>query len=151
MEASDASVTSWHNFLLQVFITCLTPMGRGSACRASDAIRSGIRYAKWAGGSRSQTHRRAAMGGFTQDDGYVRGLAPTHDPPSLDPCLHELDHQGKTCEKFIPYGETWQLWYEASMKVKTVCNHTRVWNNNNMVWNEYQRVWNDHCGMKRDA
>jgi len=38
-------------------------------------IRSGTRYAKWAGGSRSQTHRRAAMGGFTQDDGYVRGVA----------------------------------------------------------------------------
>jgi hypothetical protein len=48
-------------------------------CRVLDAIRSGTRYAKWAGGSRSQTHRRAAMGGFTQDDGYVRGLAPTHD------------------------------------------------------------------------
>jgi hypothetical protein len=29
------------------------------------AIRSGTRYAKWAGNSRSQTHRRAAMGGFT--------------------------------------------------------------------------------------
>jgi hypothetical protein len=43
------------------------------------AIRSGTRYAKWAGGSRSQTHRRAAMGGFTQDDGYVRGVAATHD------------------------------------------------------------------------
>ncbi len=35
------------------------------------AIRSGSRYAKWAGGSRSQTHRRAAKGGFTQDDGNV--------------------------------------------------------------------------------
>jgi hypothetical protein len=45
------------------------------------AIRSGTRYAKWAGGSRSQTHRRAAIsiGGFTQDDGYMRGVAPTHD------------------------------------------------------------------------
>jgi hypothetical protein len=42
------------------------------------AIRSRTRYAKWAGGSRSQTHRRAAMGGFTQDDGYVRGVAPPH-------------------------------------------------------------------------
>ena len=50
-----------------------------NVCRASDAIRSGTRYAKWAGGSRSQTHRRAPMGGFTQDDGYVRGVAPTHD------------------------------------------------------------------------
>ena len=38
------------------------------------AIRSGARYAKWAGGFRSQTHRRAAMGGFTQDDGYVRRI-----------------------------------------------------------------------------
>ena len=54
------------------------PMGRRNACRASDAIRSGSRYAKGAGGSRSQTHRRAAKGGFTQDDGYVRGLPPTH-------------------------------------------------------------------------
>ena len=51
-------------------------MGRRNACRASDAIRSGSRYAKWAGGSRSQTHRRAAKGGFTQDDGYVQGVAP---------------------------------------------------------------------------
>ncbi len=51
---------------------------RRNACRASDAIRSGSRYAKWAGGSRSQTHRRAAKGGFNQGDGYVRGLAPTH-------------------------------------------------------------------------
>jgi hypothetical protein len=42
------------------------------------AIRSGTRYAKWAGGSRSQTHRRAAMGGFTQDDGDVQGVAPMH-------------------------------------------------------------------------
>jgi hypothetical protein len=29
-------------------------------------------------GLRPQTHRRAAMGGFIQDDGYVRGVAPTH-------------------------------------------------------------------------
>ena len=50
-----------------------------SRLAALSAIRSGTRYAKWAGGSRSQTHRRADMGGFTQDDGYVRGLAPTHD------------------------------------------------------------------------
>jgi len=57
------------------------PMERRSVCRASDAIRSGSRYAKWAGGSRSQTHRRAAKGGFTQDDGYVQGVAPdAHDP-----------------------------------------------------------------------
>jgi hypothetical protein len=61
----------------------LTPAARLHAHACSlhctlGAIRSGTRYAKWAGGSRSQTHRRAAMGGFTQDDGYVRGVAPTH-------------------------------------------------------------------------
>jgi hypothetical protein len=60
-----------------------------SRCRVLDAIRSGTRYAKWAGGSRSQTHRRAAMGGFTQDDGYVRGVAPTHDCSSRS-LFHEL-------------------------------------------------------------
>jgi hypothetical protein len=51
-----------------------------ACCRVLDAIRSGTRYSKWAGGSRSQsqTHRRAAMGGFTQDDGYVQGVAPMH-------------------------------------------------------------------------
>ena len=64
-------------------------IGVRNDCRASDAIRSGIRYAKWAGGSRSQTHRRAAKGGFTQDDGYVRGLTPTHDC-SFRSLLHEL-------------------------------------------------------------
>jgi len=50
---------------------CCTPTrsGRRSAeRRALSAIRYGTRYAKWAGGSRSQTHRRAAKGGFTQDD-----------------------------------------------------------------------------------
>ena len=62
-----------------VDVLVLHQWGRQNVCRASDAIRSGTRYAKWAGGSRSQTHRRAAMGGFTQDDGYVRGVAPTHD------------------------------------------------------------------------
>ena len=31
--------------------------------------------AKWARGSRSQTHRRAAKGGFTQDDGKVERRA----------------------------------------------------------------------------
>ena len=69
---------------------CLKPMGRRNDCRASDAIRSGIRYAKWAGGSRSQTHRRAAKGGFTQDDGYVRGFAPTHDRSSFGSLLLRL-------------------------------------------------------------
>jgi len=64
-------------------MTCVSGLsctnGKWNVCRASDAIRSGTRYAKWAGGSRSQTHSRAAMGDFTQDDGYVRGVAPTHD------------------------------------------------------------------------
>jgi hypothetical protein len=45
---------------------------------SQSAIRSGTRYTKWVGGSRSQTHRWAAMCAFTQDDGYVRGVAPTH-------------------------------------------------------------------------
>jgi hypothetical protein len=36
------------------------------------AIRSETRSAKWARGSRSQTHRRASKGGFTQDDVKVR-------------------------------------------------------------------------------
>ena len=63
------------------------PMERRSVCRASDAIRSGSRYAKWAGGSRSQTHRRAAKGGFTQDDRNVRGLAPTHTILSFFGCF----------------------------------------------------------------
>ena len=47
-----------------------------ACCTAQGAIRSGTRYAKWAGGSRSQTHRRAAKGGFTQDDVKVRRPRP---------------------------------------------------------------------------
>ncbi len=42
--------------------------GRSVEQCALSAIRYGTRYAKWAGGSRSQTHRRADKGGFTQDD-----------------------------------------------------------------------------------
>ena len=45
-----------------------------ACCTKCDPLRDSARYAKWAGGSRSQTHRRAAMCGFTQDDGYVRGV-----------------------------------------------------------------------------
>jgi len=42
------------------------------------------RDAKWARGSRSQTHRRAAKGGFTQDDVKVeRRLVPDRRPPSF--------------------------------------------------------------------
>jgi len=47
-------------------------------CRVLDAILSRTRYVKWAGGSRSQTHRRAVMGCFTQDDGYVQDVSPMH-------------------------------------------------------------------------
>ena len=90
-----------YNFGLIFVSACLVPTGsRGSAktcsshcalspatlavcsaysrLAAQSAIRSGTRSAKWAGGSRSLTHRRAAMCGFTQDDDYVRGVAPTH-------------------------------------------------------------------------
>ncbi len=45
---------------------------QGAEPRALSVIRYGTRYEKWAGGSRSQTHRRAAKGGFTQDDVKVR-------------------------------------------------------------------------------
>jgi hypothetical protein len=45
------------------------------------------RDAKWARGSRSQTHRRAAKGGFTQDDVKVeRRLVPDRRPPSFVLC-----------------------------------------------------------------
>ena len=76
-----------------VVLNCLAPKGarkrkdlqldlHALACRLAAQFkarsapgqdtRSGTR------GSRSQTHRRAAMGGFTQDDGYVQGVAPMH-------------------------------------------------------------------------
>jgi len=45
--------------------------------------RDPLRDTKWAGGSRLQTHRWAALCGFTQDDGDVRGVAPTHDAPRI--------------------------------------------------------------------
>ena len=58
----------------------LTPAARAASSsynrlNARHVIHSGMRFAKWAGGSRSQTHRRAATVGFTQDNGYVRGVA----------------------------------------------------------------------------
>ena len=43
-------------------------------------IRSETRSGKWARGSRSQTHRRAAKGGFTQDDGKVERRAGPRSP-----------------------------------------------------------------------
>ena len=39
---------------------------RRAARSERDPLRDKVR--EWAGGSRSQTHRRAAKGGFTQDD-----------------------------------------------------------------------------------
>jgi len=47
------------------------------------AICSGTRYVKWARGSCSQTHRRAAMCGFTQDNGYVQDVTLMHNAPRI--------------------------------------------------------------------
>jgi len=57
---------------------------------ALSASRYGTRYAKWAGGSRSQTHRRAAKGGFTQDDVKVRRPRARSQPPVLFFCCEKL-------------------------------------------------------------
>jgi hypothetical protein len=62
----------WRTFL---FGECLDPKSHrklenvqlGCALSARSAPRT--RYTQWSGGSRSQTHRRSAKGGFTQDDG----------------------------------------------------------------------------------
>ena len=66
-----------HGVLTQGDAEAQRPVARTAHSRG--AICSGTRYAKWAGSSRSMmivllTHRLAAMGGFTQDDGYVRGV-----------------------------------------------------------------------------
>jgi len=53
---------------------CHTGSSTDAACCHMGCLQR-LRYTKWAGGSRSQTHRRAAMCGFTQDDGYVRIVA----------------------------------------------------------------------------
>ena len=53
---------------------CHTGSSTDAACSHMGCSQR-LRYTKWAGGSRSQTHRRAAMCGFTQDDGYVRSVA----------------------------------------------------------------------------
>ena len=65
-------------------LTCLVPRSHRKA-GLQPLLHAAVREddpqtsdAKWARGSRSQTHRRAAKGGFTQDDRNVRGLAPTH-------------------------------------------------------------------------
>ena len=48
------------------------------------------RDTKWARGSRSQTHRRAAKGGFTQTTvRWSEGLVPDRRPPPLFLCCSE--------------------------------------------------------------
>ena len=78
-----------HGVLTQGDAEAQRPVARTAHSRG--AICSGTRYAKWAGSSRSQTHRRAAMGGFTQDDSYVRGVVADAQVllrilPRLRPC-----------------------------------------------------------------
>ena len=82
-------VVYWYSILrLSGYANLVSCLNQGAPERRSlqlrctlGAIRPEVRYAKWAGGSRSQTHRRAAKGSFTQDDGYVQGVAPdAHDP-----------------------------------------------------------------------
>ena len=110
--------------------TCLVPKGtrkrkdlqlalHALACRlaAQTAIRSGTRYVKWAGGSRSQTHRRAAMCGFTQDDGYVRGVAPTH-KCSSDPCRLLATSATSSLRRCVP--KTYRYRYFANTVYVTV-------------------------------
>ena len=89
------------------------------ACRlaAQSAIRSGTRYAKWGGGSRSQTQIRAAMCGFTQDDGYVRGMAPTH-KCSSDPCRLLATSATSGLRRCVP--KTYRYRYSANTVYVTV-------------------------------
>jgi hypothetical protein len=99
---------------------CLDPRGHGSARTCSlhctlSAIRSGTRYAKWAGGSRSQTHRRAAMGGFTQDDCYVQGVAPMHDAPR---------NPSRTCATSGDFGQSSR---EHCPRVYAICRPELGW------------------------
>jgi hypothetical protein len=62
---------------LQLQLNCCHTGSEPEGSTAAACYRRGcpqrLRYAKWAGGSRSLTHRRAAMSGFTLDD--VRGVA----------------------------------------------------------------------------
>jgi hypothetical protein len=88
-----------------------------SRLAARSAIRSGTRYAKWAGSSRSQTHRRAAMCGFTQDDGYVRGVAPTH-KCSSDPCRLLATSATSNLRRCVP--KTYRYRYFANTVYVTV-------------------------------
>jgi hypothetical protein len=64
---------------LQLALHAQRTVGLLYVARLRDPLRDEIREV---GDSRSQTHRRAAMCGFTQDDGYVRGMAPTHERSS---------------------------------------------------------------------
>ena len=71
-------------------LTCLVPRSHRNA-GLQPLLHAAVREddpqtsdAKWARGSRSQTHRRAAKGGFTQDDGKVeRRLVPDRRPLRL--------------------------------------------------------------------
>jgi hypothetical protein len=56
---------------------------------------------KWAGGSRSQTHRLAAMGRFTQDDGYVRGVASSTAPRILLELVQLLATSASPRDKYL--------------------------------------------------
>ena len=54
-----------------------------ACCTKCDPLRDEIReVGRGISLADTQTLRRAAMCGCTQDDGYVRGVAPTQNPPS---------------------------------------------------------------------
>ena len=54
-----------------------------ACCTSRDPLRDEIReVGRGISLADTQTLRRAAMCGCTQDDGYVRGVAPTQNPPS---------------------------------------------------------------------
>jgi hypothetical protein len=54
---------------LQLQLNCCHTGSSTAAACCHKGCPQRLRYRKWAGGSRLQTHRRAAMGGFTLDDG----------------------------------------------------------------------------------
>ncbi len=61
--------------LLQLQLNCCHTGSSTAAACCHRGCPQRLRYTKWAGGSRSLTHKRADMGGFTLDDGYVRDVA----------------------------------------------------------------------------
>ena len=89
-------------------------------CTHKGAIRSGTRYAKWAGGSRSQTHRRSAMCGFTQDDGYVCQCARRGADArcSSDPCRLLATSATSSLQRCVP--KTYRYRYFANTVYVTV-------------------------------